>query len=331
MLHFISHYLLFLFEAFTIVLAIIFGIAGIVAISNRGKEKLKKGHLNVTPLHKRFNELKQTIAEEVCSKKEFKQLHKAIKQQEKDNKEDAKRLFVINFKGDIQASQVSSLREEVTAILSIASSDDEVLVRLESPGGVVHGYGLAAAQLARIKQAELNLTIVVDKVAASGGYMMACIADKVIASPFAIIGSIGVVMQLPNFHRLLESNGVDFEQLTAGEYKRTLSIFGENTERGRQKAQAELEEMHGLFKQFITMHRAQVDINEVATGEHWFGIKALEKKLVDELMTSDEYLMQQVNQSAEVYEVEFVCKKPLLTRFSQAAKNSFYALSNRLL
>ncbi|MDO8954725.1 MAG: protease SohB [Gammaproteobacteria bacterium] len=332
MLHFIAHYFLFVLEALTIVAVILLGFAGLLFLASQGKEKLRKGHLKVTPLHKKYSELKQAVAENILDKKAYKQLCKSIKQADKAHKaEDQPRVFVLNFKGDIQASQVESLREEITAILAIATPNDKVLVRLESPGGMIHGYGLAASQLARIKQHKLHLTIAVDKVAASGGYMMACIADTIISAPFAIIGSIGAVMQLPNFHRLLENHGIEFEQLTAGEYKRTLSLFGENTEKGRQKAQSELEQAHGLFKQFISMHRPQVAIDQVATGEHWFGIQALDKKLIDELQTSDEYLLQILNTPTQVYELNFVCKKPLLGKFAQAAKNAYSIMSNRSL
>ncbi|MDF2690744.1 MAG: non-proteolytic protein peptidase family [Gammaproteobacteria bacterium] len=332
MLHFVAHYLLFLLEAFTIVLAILFCFGGILALSSKAKERQKKGKLNILPLHKRFLEQKLKIAHEVLDKKACKQLAQVFKQSKKQKKvQESKKLFVLNFKGDIQASQVDSLREEITAILAIAAKHDEVLLRLESPGGMIHGYGLAASQLDRIKQHKLHLTIAVDKVAASGGYMMACIADKIISAPFAIIGSIGAVMQLPNFHRWLGERGIDFEQLTAGEYKRTLTLFGENTEKGRQKAQTELEEAHGLFKQFISMHRPQVNIQEVATGEHWFGIQALDKKLVDDLVTSDEYLLNLLKQSVEVYEVSYSHKKPVWGRLAQSAKNAYIVLSGRSL
>ena len=129
------------------------------------------------------------------------------------------------------------------------------MVRLESGGGLVHGYGLAAAQLVRLKDAGLTLTVCVDKVAASGGYMMACVADKVVAAPFAVIGSIGVVSQLPNFHKWLKNHDVDYEMFTAGDYKRTVTVFGENDAEDRAKYQEELEQTHALFKHFVNTYR----------------------------------------------------------------------------
>ena len=215
---------------------------------------------------------------------------------------------MLDFEGDLQASAVASLREEITAVLAIAASTDEVLVRLESPGGVVPGYGLAASQLGRIRSQGLALTVAVDKVAASGGYMMACIASKIIAAPFALLGSIGVIAQVPNFHRFLKGKEVDVEVMKAGQYKRTLTLLGRNTEEDRQKFQHELDDLHSLFKDFVQENRPQVDLAEVATGEAWYGRRALERKLVDELKTSDEYLVEQCA-TREVFQVKYVVHK----------------------
>lgn len=225
------------------------------------------------------------------------------------------RLFVIDFDGDVEASAVDNLREEITAIISAADPNDRVLVRLESPGGMVHAYGLAASQLSRIKAANLSLTIAVDQVAASGGYMMACVADYIIAAPFAVVGSIGVVAELPNFHRLLRHNKVDYEQHTAGEYKRTLTMFSENTDAAREKFKKELEETHDLFKQFITDNRPSLDIDKVATGEHWYGTQALALGLIDSIQTSDDFIVNAAK-DGDVFEVSYVVKKPLADRLS---------------
>lgn len=231
------------------------------------------------------------------------------------------RLFVINFDGDVEASAVENLREEITAIVSAAAPEDQVLVRLESPGGMVHSYGLAASQLSRIKAANLKLIIAVDQVAASGGYMMACVADEIIAAPFAIVGSIGVVAELPNFHRLLKHNKVDYEQHTAGEYKRTLTMFSENTETARSKFKQELEETHDLFKQFITDNRPGLAVDKVATGEHWYGTQALALGLIDKIQTSDDYIVNRAKEG-EVFEVSYEVKKPLAERLSFSIQSS---------
>lgn len=220
------------------------------------------------------------------------------------------RVFVLDFDGDVKASEVSCLRREITAILSQAQPNDEVVVRLESGGGMVHAYGLASSQLQRIKDQGINLTICVDKIAASGGYMMACVANQLLAAPFAMIGSIGVVAQLPNFHRLLKKHDIDFEQITAGKHKRTLTLFGENTEQGREKFIEDVENVHQLFKAFVIQHRPQLNVEEVATGEVWFGQHALDKALVDKLITSDEYITNAC-ESADVFTVEYIERQSL--------------------
>ena len=209
------------------------------------------------------------------------------------------------------------MREEITAILAVAMEGDEVLLRLETGGGMVHGYGLASSQLDRLKSAGIKLTISVDKVAASGGYMMACVADKIISAPFAVVGSIGVIAQLPNFNKLLKKNNIDFEQITAGEFKRTLTMFGENTDKAREKFQAEIEETHELFKGFIEVHRPALELEKVATGEHWFGKQALDLGLVDEIGTSDDFITHACK-DREVLNVRYVQRKKLSEKIAGA-------------
>ena len=239
------------------------------------------------------------------------------------------RTFVLDFEGDVMASQVDALREEISAILPNIQEGDEVVLRLESPGGVVHGYGLAASQLSRIKDAGVTLVIAVDKVAASGGYMMACVGDRILAAPFAILGSIGVVAQLPNFHRLLKKNDVDFEQFTAGEYKRTVTMFGENTDKGRRKFENELEETHGLFKQFVAANRPAIDVDKVATGEVWYGSQALDEGLIDAISTSDSYLQAQTGER-DLYEVHYRRKQKFAERMGFAAELTVDRLITRV-
>ena len=216
---------------------------------------------------------------------------------------------------------MASLREEITTILTVAKPEDEVLACIESPGGMVHNYGLAASQLARLRGKEIPLTVAVDKVAASGGYMMACVANKIIAAPFAVIGSIGVVAQLPNFNRLLKKHDIDYEQITAGEYKRTLTMFGENDDKARAKFKEEIDETHQLFKDFVKSNRAVLNIDEVATGEHWYGAQAIEKKLVDELQTSDDYLLENSHEK-DIYQVQYVGKTTMSEKLARAFGSS---------
>lgn len=323
-MEFLSVYALFLAKFITVILGVFIILLGIFAIGAKGKERARE-RLQIKNLNDKYHALRHALVEKTSDKAAQKEFFKAEKAEEKlrqTEKKSRKRIFVLNFHGDIKASDVKLLREEVTSILLIANPDDEVFVNLESPGGLVHGYGLAASQLQRIRQHGIPLTVAIDKVAASGGYLMACVANRIIAAPFAIIGSIGVIAQIPNFHRLLKKNDIDFEQITAGDYKRTLSLFGENTEKGRRKLKEEIEEIHDLFKQFVVENRPIVDVNEVATGEHWSATIAMKYKLVDALMTSDDYLLN-ASKDADIYQISYICKKKMSERFSIAAQSSF--------
>lgn len=248
--------------------------------------------IRVSHLNTRVNEQRKKIVQATASRLELLQLLQQLVKEAKIRKKNNQKIFVLDFKGDIQASAADTIREEITLILATAKAGhDRVVVRLESPGGMVHGYGLAAAQLVRLRDAGFNLTICVDKVAASGGYMMACIANEIISAPFAVVGSIGVVAQVPNFNRLLKQHNVDFEMYTAGQYKRTVTMFGENTPEGKAKFEEELQQTHALFKHFVERYRPSLNVEQVATGEHWYGEDARALNLVDKLQTSDEYLL----------------------------------------
>ena len=340
-LEFLFDYGLFLAKALTLLAVLIMLLLTISGVTQRHRED-ESGHIEVKNVNETIDNLslslKQLVLKPHQRKREEKENRKRKKKEKRAENKDANsgvndrnRVFVIDFLGDIHASGVKSLREEVTAILSVARDIDEVLIRLESPGGIVHGYGLAASQLRRITNQGLNLTVAVDKVAASGGYMMACIGNRIIAAPFALLGSIGVVAQMPNFHRFLKNRDVDVEVLTAGEHKRTLTVFGENTDKGREKFVQELEDVHTLFKEFVSDNRPQVNIDAVSTGEAWYGTRAIENDLVDELMTSDEFITNKCTDS-DVFLVKYVLHKGkidrLMERFSGGILES---LSQRFL
>lgn len=311
---------LFTSKALVIVIFILIVLIAFFALLSKSKQKLK-GHLTIKNLNHKYEETTETILTETLTKKQFKQYLKDKKAADKAKEKNAdatKNIYILHFNGDMKASAVSTLAEEVTAVLNVVKPSDEVVLKLESPGGVVHGYGLAAAQLMRFRAKQIPLIVTVDKVAASGGYMMACVANKILAAPFSIIGSIGVIVQLPNFHRLLQDKHIDFEQFTAGAFKRTITLFGKNTDEGREKLQHEIEDIQKLFKDLITHHRQQIDIQKVATGEHWLGQQALGLNLVDEIKTSDEYLLEQ-SKTANLYEICYEVKKPLLSRLSSGA------------
>ncbi|PNK59483.1 protease SohB [Psychrobacter sp. FDAARGOS_221] len=291
--------------------------------------------LKVIHLNKVQNDRRKSLIHVMEDKNAVKQFQKKLakkakhKLKEKGKSKQQKRIFVLDFDGDIKASAVKHLREEISTIISTAKKGDEVVVRLESGGGMVHSYGLAAAQLVRLKDAGLTLTIAVDKIAASGGYMMACVADKILAAPFAVIGSIGVVSQIPNFNKWLKKHDIDYEMFTAGEYKRTVTVFGENDDEDRAKYREELEQTHNLFKHFVTTYRPQLDLAKVANGDHWYGEDALHLSLVDELKTSDAYLLEQMD-SHQVYAI-MSRQKPTLAEklgFANAAHSAVSGLVN---
>lgn len=324
-MEFLTEYGLFLAKIVTFVVAALVVISVIMSAAQKDRgDHEGEGELKIWKLNEKYEKLREAIQARLMSGPQRKAFHKARKKLEKAEKKAAKaakdtgeqddspsRVYVLDFDGDIKASDTDPLRRAITAVLSVADPEkDEVVIRLESGGGLVHSYGLAAAQLDRIRSKGVRLTACVDKVAASGGYMMACVADRIVASPFAILGSIGVVAQLPNFHRFLKKNDVDFEVLTAGEHKRTMTIFGENTDKGRQKFLEDLEDTHGLFKEYVSERRPDLDITAVANGDIWFGKRALEVKLIDEIKTSDEYLIEACDR-ADVVSVAYQRKRTL--------------------
>lgn len=331
---FISEYGIFLAKTITIVAGLGFFLIAVLTAGQRLKKQDKQGHIEVKSLNEKYREMSDAMQANILSESAYNEICKTEKKEQKAklkaeksrkrSKESLKpektRVFVVDFVGDIRASASHALAEQVTAILTQATPDDEVVILLESSGGMVHSYGLASSQLQRLREKGIPLTVCVDKVAASGGYMMACIANKLLAAPFAVIGSIGVVAQIPNINRLLKKHDIDFEMLTAGEYKRTLTVLGENTEKGRQKFQQEIQETHDLFKDFVSSNRPELDMAAVATGEVWFGNKALEKGLIDAVKTSDDYLFQR-HSEAELYKISWVEKHSIVERFGLAAES----------
>jgi len=320
---FVSQYALFLAEAVTLVLAVIALVTGLSALSRRRNKH--SGEIQVTDVNRQLEASGDKIEVLRLSKKALKDLHKQRKAEHKARQQRAAAepcSYLLDFKGDIRASAFMALREEISAILQVAKPGDTVLLRLDSPGGMVNRYGLAAAQLLRLRDAKLPLTVMIDSVAASGGYLMAATADRIVASPFALVGSIGVIAQIPNFHRWLQARDIDWEQFTAGKFKRTVSLFGENTEAGRAKLREELEEIHARFRTFVQGRRAQLDMEKVATGEAWLGSQALELGLVDELATSDEIIRNACRQG-RVLQVSYQRKLTLPERVRVSAQSAW--------
>ncbi len=306
-----------MFSAKIITLAVIAMGALFFLVLMLGQRHREGESIEVEKINDQFDAMRETLEEVLLNKQERKALKKERKKETKEQEKKQKalqkagetpsssRIFVLRFEGDMQASEVDNLRQSITAILSVATPQDEVLAIIESAGGFVHHYGLAASQLQRIRERNIPLTASIDLVAASGGYLMACVANTIIAAPFAVVGSIGVLAQMPNFNRLLKKHAIDIEQHTAGKYKTTLTMLGENTDASREKFKEELEDTHRLFKSFVSEHRTQLDIEHLATGEHWYGTRALELKLIDQILTSDDYLMRK-SEKSNIFEVRYV-------------------------
>ncbi len=330
----LADYLVFLLKVFTIALAITVPLLLVIG-SSKGKTQAK-GKLAITNLSEKFEDMGNAVRSSNMNPKELKKFYKDInKSKKKKTDENEPSIFVLNFNGDIQASEVEKLKYEINAILLSESECKEVVVKVESGGGSAYAYGLCAAELKRLVDNDISLTVCIDKVAASGGYLMSCVATKIIAAPWAIVGSIGVIAQLPNFHRLLKKNLIDFELHTAGEFKRTLTTLGENTEDGREKFKADLEDLHVIFKDFVKEQRPEVDTAVVATGEVWQGEEAVRVGLVDSLETSDNYLVN-LSKDATLFEIEYIEKKNLSERFAfsmqlilEKSVVKFYDLINR--
>ncbi len=320
---FASQYGLFLAQAVTLVVAAIALVAGLAALSRR--KARPAGQIQVTDVNRQLEAAGDRIRAAQLSGKARKLLQKQRKAEDKARQKTTEAgacTYLLDFRGDLRASAITALREEISAILEVAAAGDAVILRLESGGGLVNRYGLAAAQLLRLRDAKLPLTVTVDTVAASGGYLMAAVADRIVASPFALVGSIGVIAQVPNFHRWLQARNIDWEQFTAGKYKRTVTLFGENTEAGRAKLREEIEDIHAHFRSFVQGRRAGLDLDTVATGEAWLGSRALELGLVDELATSDE-IVRRACQRGRVLQVSYQRKLTLPERVRVSAQSAW--------
>ncbi len=306
-----------------IIVAAVGGLALLIARLARSAEP-KDQEIKVRSLDERYDDMRDAMDATLLDKRERKALAKAHKKEAKATakahrgQEPGKRIYVLAFKGDMRASAVKRLGAEIDAVLIAARPEtDEAVIRIESPGGTVTGYGLAAAEILRLRERKIKVTASVDQVAASGGYMMACAADRIVAAPFAVVGSIGVVAPVPNLHRLLQKNQIDFEEMTAGEFKRTVSVLGEITPAGREHFRGKLDATHDAFKAHVEQCRPNVDIARVANGDYWLAREALPLGLVDEIMTGDDLLFR-ARDGARLYEVTTEARKNLLERLSGA-------------
>ena len=212
---------------------------------------------------------------------------------------DKSNLYYLEFEGDIQASEAAKLKQEILVCLQVAKPTDVFLILVESSGGSVSNYGDLYSVMEMIKKRGHTLWVAIDRVAASGGYLISLPADKIFATPFALIGSIGVLSEVPNFGGLLDKYGVKMEEYTAGERKMNISMFRENGEEQKEHHRKKLGKIHELFKAQLVKYRGGliekkgVDIGELMEGDFWMGENAFELGLVDELKSSVEILLDE--------------------------------------
>lgn len=302
-------------------------IVPILLIKKISPADKRKKSLKIENLKSQYNKYIQQFKQKTMNKKDFKKYLKNFNKDEKEKK-DKPFLFVLSFTGDIMASQVKNLREEISLILEIAQSKDEVVILLESRGGSVSHYGLAANQLQRLRNHNIPLTVCVDKVAGSGGYLMACVGNKILSSPFAFIGSIGVLFGIPNVYDFLKKHDINYEEFTAGKFKKTVTPFGKITDEKREKLQEQLELVHNQFKNFVKQYR-DIDLEQTATGEAWLAEEALKKGLVDKLQCSDDYILEKFK-THNVYKVSLKSPKSFFEKILSKRSVSEETLSNLL-
>ncbi len=295
-----------------LIVAALGALAALIARLTR-RDAGRRREIEVHSLNERYDQMRDALDAKIRDRKEGRSLAKARKRAaEGAGALASKRVYVLGFKGDVMASGVTRLAREIDAVLTVARPEtDEVVLRLHSPGGTVTGYGLAAAEISRLRNRKIKVTASVDQVAASGGYMMACAADKIVAAPFALVGSIGVVAQVPNLHRLLKKNDIDYEELTAGEFKRSVSMLGEITPAGLEHFRGKIEDTHAAFKSFVAERRPAADLAKVATGDVWLASEAVSLGLVDDLSTGDDLLFR-LKDEARLFAVATTARKSLL-------------------
>lgn len=223
--------------------------------------------------------------------------------------EGAHNVFVIDYVGSMMASEVVYLTAKIDAIILKSNKDDEVVINITSPGGAVSGYGLVASQIKRLKTAGLKITATVDTVAASGGYMAAVVSDEIIAAPFAMVGSIGVVANVMIYEELLKNIGIQTNVYTSGDSKRTVVPSRVPNAEEEAKLEAQLEEIHSRFKDHVLSFRPDIDEDKVFTGQAFLAADAINFGLVDKIGTSDELLLNLYKDGHRLIEVQFIIEE----------------------
>lgn len=233
-----------------------------------------------------------------------------------------KTAVLLSFNGDINATEVIEFGRAVSMIVQMKDLVSEVYIIINSGGGVVNGYGLLASEIERLHYSEIETYALIDQVAASGGYMAACVANHVVAAPFAYIGSIGVVSEMPNFNQILSDNGINIEQHTAGKSKRTVTPLGKITDEDRNEFKKKLERIHRSFINHVSHYRNINDADEnknsiIFSGDYWIAEETVELELglVDEISTSQEFLLDKMKEY-NIIEITFQENKTKKSKLS---------------
>lgn len=279
-------YILNLLPQLAVIFIFFYGLWSLLSRKGKAQNEQK---IALKSYEKRYYEALTPQVREFVEKKDLTALKKA---QKAAQKEKGSCLYVIDFDGDMQASNTVQLAETTSCLLPLLRSTDKVLVRVKSSGGLVPHYGYAASQLSRLRS-KASLTVAIDHIAASGGYLMACVAHEIIAAPFAIVGSIGVVGLVPNVHPLLKNHGIDVHEHTAGEYKRSLSPWAAVTPEKVQRYEHELSMTHELFQEFVQQYRPNLEPEVLQTGEYRYAARSVgDTGLVDKVQSSDDFIAE---------------------------------------
>ncbi|MDP3296608.1 MAG: signal peptide peptidase SppA [Thermodesulfovibrionia bacterium] len=169
------------------------------------------------------------------------------------------------------------------------SSIKAVVIRIDSPGGAVAPAQEIYKEIVKLKK-EKKVVASMGSVAASGGYYIACPADKIVANPGTLTGSIGVIMEIPNIEGLMKKIGVETKVIKSGKHKDIASMFKSMTEEERKILQSVLDDVHDQFIRAVSEGRNMKyeNIKELADGRIFTGKKAKELGLVDTLGNLDD-------------------------------------------
>jgi len=203
------------------------------------------------------------------------------------------KVAVVDISGVLTSTQPvsrdSSSARSIIEELEEHAGDDTVralVLRIDSPGGTVVAAQEVFAAVTRLRE-ETGKTVVASMadVGASGGYYIACAADRIYANPGTITGSIGVIMEFPNVKELFGKIGITATTIKSGEFKDTGNALRDMTPREREVLQELIDDVYGQFVQAVSKGRDMTPdaVREIADGRIFTGRQAQDLGLIDEL------------------------------------------------